>query len=63
MIESQRKGYHDMKTPTPVTVEEFKTMLLKKEIRPASLEDVWGTHHSRLIYLHPNTKQPYVKVK
>lgn len=52
-----------MKKPTPVTVEEFKSMLLTKKIRPASLEDVWGTHHNRPIYLHPNTKQPYVKVE
>jgi hypothetical protein len=52
-----------MKTPTLITVDEFKSMLQNKEIRPASLEDVWGTHHKRAIYLHPNTKQPYVKVK
>jgi hypothetical protein len=52
-----------MKTPTPITVDEFKSLLFKKEIRPASLEDVWGTHHNRPIYIHPNTKQPYVKVK
>lgn len=23
----------------------------------------WGTHHNHPIYIHPNTKQPYVKVK
>jgi hypothetical protein len=50
-----------MKKPLPITVEEFKNLLSKKQIRPASLDDVWGTHHERPIYLHPNTKQPYVK--
>jgi hypothetical protein len=52
-----------MKKPLAITVEEFKILLSKKQIRPASLDDVWGTQHDRPIYLHPNTKQPYVKTE
>lgn len=43
-----------------VTVEEFKRLLSEKKIRPASLEDVHGTHHKRTLYKHPNTGQLYV---
>lgn len=49
--------------PTPISVEEFKRLLEAKEIRPASKDDVYGTHHQRPLYLHPNTGQYYVKVK
>lgn len=45
-----------------VTVEEFKTLLTSKKIRPASLDDVYGTHHRRPLYRHPNTQQYYVEV-
>jgi hypothetical protein len=50
-----------MKTPKEISTEDFKRMLKNVEIRPASLEDVWGTHHDRPVFLHPNTKQPFVK--
>ena len=57
---------------TPKSIEDrikhvsetgFKHMLLRdKIIRPASLEDVYGTHHKRSLYRHPNTKQIYVQI-
>ena len=46
-----------------VTETEFREMLLAKLIRPASLEDVNGTHHKRNLYLHPRTQQYFVAVK
>jgi hypothetical protein len=46
-----------------VSVAEFKRLLETKHIRPASLEDVNGTHHTRALYRHPNTKQWYVAVQ
>lgn len=52
-----------MKRLKETTVEEFKEMLKAKKIRPASLEDVNGTHHSRPLYKHPNTGQYYTQVK
>ena len=52
-----------MKRLKVVTVEEFKELLKVKAIRPASLEDVNGTHHSRHLYKHPNTAQYYVETK
>ena len=45
-----------------VTEEEFKLLLRAKKIRPASLEDVHGTHHSRPLYKHPRTGEFYVEV-
>jgi hypothetical protein len=45
------------------TPEEFKKLLLTKKIRPASLNDVHGTHHKKKLYKHPNTQQYYVAVK
>lgn len=45
------------------TPEKFKELLISKKIRPASLEDVSGTHHKRNLYKHPNTQQYYVEVK
>lgn len=45
-----------------VTVDEFKRLLAEKRIRPASLEDVNGTHHQRPLYKHPNTQQYWVQV-
>ena len=45
------------------TKEEFKRLLAEKAIRPASLEDVSGTHHKRALYKHPNTGQFFVAVK
>jgi hypothetical protein len=46
-----------------VGLEEFKRLLSSKEIRPASLDDVMGTHHKRPLYRHINTGQFYVAVK
>lgn len=46
-----------------VTEQEFRALLGSKLIRPASLEDVSGTHHSRPLYLHPRTKQYWVATK
>lgn len=43
-----------------VDEEEFRALLLAKKIRPASLEDVHGTHHKRALYKHPRTGQWYV---
>lgn len=48
---------------TPVTEEEFKALLQSKKIRPASLEDVHGTHHTRPLYKHPRTGQFFVASK
>ena len=45
-----------------VSTEEFVALLHTKQIRPASLDDVQGTHHKRALYKHPNTGQFYVKV-
>ena len=41
----------------------FKSLLLSKKIRPASLDDVVGTHHKRPLFRHPRTGQWYVKEK
>lgn len=46
-----------------VSPEEFKLLLWSKRIRPASLDDVRGTHHRRALYVHPSTGQWYVAVK
>ena len=55
---------HEIKKRTQeVSRDDFKKMLLAKEIRPASLEDVNGTHHKRPLYKHPNTGQYYTKVR
>lgn len=48
---------------TPATAEEFRELLRNKRIRPASLEDVCGTHHRRALYRHPNTQQYWVAVR
>ena len=52
-----------IRKPIAVSVEEFKRLLKAKEIRPASKDDVFGTHHKRPLYKHPNTGQYYVKVE
>lgn len=52
-----------MNKPITIDKEQFKIWLSEGQIRPASLEDVWGTHHNRPCYSHPNTGQPYVAVK
>jgi len=39
---------------------KFKSLLEAGAIRPASVDDVWGTHHDRPLINHPNTGQPYV---
>jgi hypothetical protein len=45
-----------------ITKEDFRALLSAKAIRPASLEDVYGTHHKRPLYRHPNTNDYYVEV-
>lgn len=45
-----------------VSRETFKKWLDEKQIRPASLEDMWGTHHNRPCYAHPVTGQPFVSM-
>lgn len=52
-----------MKRLLEVSVEEFKKLLAQRQIRPASLEDVNGTHHKRPLYRHPITGQYYVSIK
>ena len=42
--------------------DTFKQWLAEKQIRPASLEDMYGTHHKRPVYAHPNTGQPFVSL-
>lgn len=49
-----------MKVLKNVPRDTFKSWLDAKAIRPASLEDVWGTHHDRPVYAHPNTGAPFV---
>lgn len=51
-----------MRRPRAITPEQFIALLRAKRIRPASLQDVEGLHHKRPLYLHPNTKQPWVEV-
>ncbi len=46
-----------------ITAEEFKQLLRDKQIRPASLEDVYGTHHKRSLYKHPNTGAWFVEIR
>lgn len=45
-----------------VSPNEFRRLLAARLIRPASLDDVLGTHHKRPLYRHPNTGQWYVLV-
>lgn len=45
-----------------VSKEQFKEWLATGDIRPASLEDMWGTHHDRPCYAHPVTGQPFVSL-
>lgn len=60
----KKKTKEQMTRPvTPVTEAEFRELLGNKLIRPASLEDVHGTHHRRALYRHPNTQQYYVAVR
>lgn len=42
--------------------DTFKKLLVAKRIRPASLDDVNGTHHKRPLYKHPRTGQYYTEV-
>jgi len=51
-----------MRRPVPVTSEQFRRLLAVKAIRPASLDDVLGTHHKRSLYRHPNTGAYFVAV-
>jgi len=52
-----------MKVVRHMDKDTFKQLLQEKKIRPASLEDVWGTQHDRPIYAHPNTGQPFTTVE
>lgn len=45
-----------------VDAESFKALLAAKLIRPASLQDVSGLHHKRMLCKHPNTGQYWVEV-
>lgn len=45
-----------------ISEAKFRELLRKKFIRPASLEDVNGTHHTRPLYRHPKTNQYYVQI-
>lgn len=38
----------------------FQIALRARTIRPASLDDVEGTHHKRKLVRHPNTNDWYV---
>lgn len=51
-----------LKCARHVSREKFKEWLDAKAIRPASLEDMWGTHHDRPCYAHPVTGQPFVSM-
>lgn len=53
----------DMRRVKTISSSEFRSLLLSKKIRAASLEDVNGTHHKRALCRHPNTGQWYVWVK
>lgn len=44
-----------------VSKDEFIALLRNGKIRPASLEDVYGTHHKRTLYRHPNTGEWFVE--
>jgi hypothetical protein len=48
------------KREVSISVHGFKRLLELKLIRPASLDDVQGTHHKRDLYRHPNTRAWYV---
>lgn len=52
-----------MKRLKHITPDDFKSLLAARAIRPASLDDVYGTHHKRDLYKHPNTGQYYVSIK
>jgi hypothetical protein len=60
---SEAKAEKSSSRETKVGVEEFKSLLQNKKIRPASLNDVEGTHHKRKLYKHPNTGQWFVENK
>jgi len=49
-----------MKMIKVVPRETFKKWIQEKQVRLASLEDVWGTHHDRPCFYHPNTRAPFV---
>ena len=46
-----------------VTIWEFKKLLRGGYIRPATLDDVHGTHHGRPLYRHPSTGQWFVAIR
>ena len=46
-----------------ITEAKFKELLRAKKVRPASLEDVNGTHHRRPLVKHPRTGQWFVTAK
>ena len=45
------------------TPSVFQIALRERTIRPASLDDVTGTHHNRKLVRHPNTQQWFVLVR
>lgn len=45
-----------------IDAETFRIWLATGAIRAAYLEDCYGTHHCRPLYLHPRTGQKYVAV-
>lgn len=51
-----------LKCARHVGEEKFREWLLAKDIRPASLEDMYGTQHDRPCYAHPRTGQPFVSM-
>lgn len=44
------------------SVDGFKKLLADKKIRPASIDDMYGTHHKRPLVKHPNTGDWFVYV-
>ena len=56
------KGY-EPRPVTKATEPEFKALMQSRQIRPASLDDVQGTHHNRPLYKHPRTGQFFVAIK
>lgn len=51
-----------MKLINYVGKELFIEWLSTGQLRPACLEDVWGTHHARPCFSHPVTAAPYVSL-
>lgn len=52
---------HPMSRIHHVSEATFRTLLASGAIRPASLDDVLGTHHNRPLYRHPRTQAWFVQ--